>query len=187
MQHRARVPHRDPADPPRRRANRRRGHGTFANDRPPIAGVVGRDSGAFRSEVMDTVIVVVQAYLNMIYARRRVDVVYESLFLARDQSRITQIRIDVGASAPLDILQPRVTIATSEELLITSVADVRRAEDRLRALLNLPESEWDRPIIPTDPVDYEPSPDSTATALPNSSLNRSSSSSLRFPNSSGGS
>src|SRR5687767_15186674 len=32
----------------------------------------------------------------------------ESLFLARDQSRITQIRIDVGAAAPLDILQPRV-------------------------------------------------------------------------------
>ena len=47
------VPHRDPADPPRRRANRRRGHGTFANDRPPIAGVVGRQSGQFRSEVLD--------------------------------------------------------------------------------------------------------------------------------------
>ena len=47
------LPHPDPADPPRRRANRRRGHGTFANDRPPIAGVVGRESGAFRSEVLD--------------------------------------------------------------------------------------------------------------------------------------
>jgi transposase len=47
------IPHNDPADPPRRRANRRRGHGTFANDRPPIAGVVGRESGEFRSEVLD--------------------------------------------------------------------------------------------------------------------------------------
>ena len=47
------VPHDDPADPPRRRANRRRGHGTFANGRPPIAGVVGRESGEFRSEVLD--------------------------------------------------------------------------------------------------------------------------------------
>ncbi len=45
--------HDDPADPPRRRGNRRRGHGTFANDRPPIAGVVGRESGGFRSEVLD--------------------------------------------------------------------------------------------------------------------------------------
>src|SRR3954451_10146911 len=47
------IPHFDPADPPRRRANRRRGHGTFENDRPPIAGVVGRESGEFRSEVLD--------------------------------------------------------------------------------------------------------------------------------------
>ena len=47
------VPHDDPDDPPRRRANGRRGHGTFANDRPPIAGVVGRDSGEARLEVVD--------------------------------------------------------------------------------------------------------------------------------------
>ena len=35
-------PHRDPHDPPRRRANKRRGRGTYANDRPPIVGTVGR-------------------------------------------------------------------------------------------------------------------------------------------------
>jgi hypothetical protein len=38
-------PHRDPDDPPRRRANRFNGHGTFDNDRPPILGVIGRESG----------------------------------------------------------------------------------------------------------------------------------------------
>ncbi len=44
----------DPEDPPRRRANNRRGHGTFATDRPPIAGVVGRESGEVRMEVLET-------------------------------------------------------------------------------------------------------------------------------------
>ncbi len=44
----------DPDDPPRRRANSRRGHGTFANDRPPVAGMVGRDSGEVRLEVVDS-------------------------------------------------------------------------------------------------------------------------------------
>jgi transposase-like protein len=44
-------PHRDPKDPPRRRANKRRGRGTAANDRPPILGVVGRASGHIRLEV----------------------------------------------------------------------------------------------------------------------------------------
>jgi len=117
---------------------------------------LGVTEGAFKTVVMDVVSAVEQAYLDLAYARRNVEVVKEALFLARDQARITQIRIDVGASAPLDILQPRVQIATTEESLVTAVASVRNAEDRIRALLNLPRSEWDRPILPTDDVAYTP-------------------------------
>jgi len=47
------TPHRDPADPPRRRANKRKGHGTYANDRPPIISVVSRDTGEHRFWVCD--------------------------------------------------------------------------------------------------------------------------------------
>ena len=46
------IPHREPLDPPRRRANKRRGHGTFENDRPPIVGTVGRESNEVRLEVV---------------------------------------------------------------------------------------------------------------------------------------
>ena len=42
------TPHPAPADPPRRRANKRRGHGTYANDRPPIFSVVERGSHTVR-------------------------------------------------------------------------------------------------------------------------------------------
>jgi transposase-like protein len=45
------VPHRDPDDPPRRRANPVPGHGTWDNDRPPVCGVVGRTSGHIRLRV----------------------------------------------------------------------------------------------------------------------------------------
>jgi hypothetical protein len=38
-------PHPDPEDPPRRRANQARGHGTWDSDRPPVLGIVGRESG----------------------------------------------------------------------------------------------------------------------------------------------
>jgi hypothetical protein len=34
-----------------RRANKRRGHGNWDNDRPPMAGVVGRESGEANLEV----------------------------------------------------------------------------------------------------------------------------------------
>ena len=39
------MPHTDPDDPPRRRANQAKGHGTWETDRPPVPGVVGRRSG----------------------------------------------------------------------------------------------------------------------------------------------
>lgn len=133
---------------------------------------LGITQESFRTIVMNTVHSVEQAYLDLIYARRSVEVVKESLFLARDQARITQIRIDVGASAPLDILQPRVQIATTEESLVSAVASVRDAEDRLRALLNLPESEWDRPIVPTDDVSYQPMSIDVAAAVQEAIANR---------------
>lgn len=44
-------PHQDPKDPPRRRANKRRGHGTYENDRPPIVGTIGRKSKRVRLRV----------------------------------------------------------------------------------------------------------------------------------------
>lgn len=43
--------HANPADPPRCRANNRRGHGTYANDRPPVIGTVGRETGQVRLRV----------------------------------------------------------------------------------------------------------------------------------------
>jgi transposase len=45
--------HADPTDPPRRRANKRRGHGTYANARPPVVGTRGRQSGRCRLRVRE--------------------------------------------------------------------------------------------------------------------------------------
>src|SRR3954470_22357748 len=42
------TPHPEPTDPPRCRANKRRGRGTYANDRPPSIGVISRETGECR-------------------------------------------------------------------------------------------------------------------------------------------
>ena len=47
------TPPRDPTDPPRRRANKRKGHGTYAKDRPPIISIISRATGEQRFWVCD--------------------------------------------------------------------------------------------------------------------------------------
>lgn len=44
--------HGDPDDPPRCRANKQRGRGTYANDRPPVCAVIGRHSRQIRIRVL---------------------------------------------------------------------------------------------------------------------------------------
>ncbi|HVT03495.1 MAG TPA: TolC family protein [Thermoanaerobaculia bacterium] len=117
---------------------------------------LGISQEAFRAVMMDTVLAVENAYYDLIFARENLEVKKQSRFLAGDQARITQIRIDVGASAPLDILQPRVAIATNEEQVIAAFAAVRDAEDRLRQLMNLPVPEWSRPILPNEQIGFTP-------------------------------
>ena len=117
---------------------------------------LGINREAFRDALIDTVLEVEHAYYDLIFARQFQEVQSQSLQLGRDQERITQIRIDVGASAPLDILQPQVAVATREEALIVAEAAIRHVEDRLRQLLNLPMTEWNREIIPTDPIGFKP-------------------------------
>lgn len=126
---------------------------------------LGISEGAFRNALILTTLAVEQAYYELIYARQELEVRRQSATLARDQERITQIRIDVGASAPLDILQPRVAIATREEEVILAEARISAAEDRLRQLMNLPPEEWDRPIVPTETLDYERVTVDTVTAV----------------------
>ncbi len=44
--------HVDPAAPPRCRTNKQRGRGTHADDRPPVLGTVGRETGQVRLRVV---------------------------------------------------------------------------------------------------------------------------------------
>jgi transposase len=45
--------HRDPLDPPRRRANKAKGKGTYQNDRPPILSLISRSSHEVRYWVLE--------------------------------------------------------------------------------------------------------------------------------------
>jgi outer membrane protein TolC len=116
---------------------------------------LGISREAFRSVMLEAVDQVEAAYYDLVFAQRDLEVQQQSLDLAKEQERITQIRIDVGADAPLDILEPQVSIAQREQDVLLAEAALRAAEDTIRRLLNLPVEEWNRPIATNPNLEYQ--------------------------------
>ena len=123
-----------------------RNFGRDVNERFVVQARIGRDTNAFQFVVaVQTAIQTADsAYWDLVYA-------FENLKAKQDLNRITQIKIDVGAAAPIDIVQTEVTIAQREQDIITAEGLIGDAQDRLRRLLNVQSiPDWNRPIVPTD-------------------------------------
>ena len=103
-----------------------------------------------------TVNAVEQAYWDLVYALRNLEVKKEARTLAADLNRITKIKIDVGSLAPIDIVQTEVGIATAEQQIIIAEGLIGDAQDRLKRLLNFDPAKYSVPIVPTDEVRSEP-------------------------------
>lgn len=130
-----------------------RNFGTAVNQRFVVQARLTRDTSGwdFVRAVQSAIQLSEYAYWDLVYAVENLRAKKEALARAKDLNRITKIRIDVGALAPIDIVQTEVTIAQREQDIITAEGLVGDAQDRLRRLLNVQsQPDWSRPIIPTD-------------------------------------
>lgn len=130
-----------------------RNFGSTVTNRLVVQARYGRDSSAwaFVSQVQATVQNVDSAYWDLAYARALLASKQEALAIAKDLNRITQIKIDVGTFAPIDIVQTEVTVAQREQDIITAEGQIGDAEDRLKRILNVRNlPDWQRPVIPTE-------------------------------------
>ncbi|HSB63709.1 MAG TPA: TolC family protein, partial [Thermoanaerobaculia bacterium] len=130
-----------------------RNFGTAANERFVVQARLSRDSSAFDfvRAVQSAIQLSENAYWDLVYAVENLRAKQEALDRAKDLNRITKIKIDVGALAPIDIVQTEVTIAQREQDIITAEGLIGDAQDRLRRLLNVQsQPDWNRPIVPTD-------------------------------------
>ena len=109
----------------------------------------------FVRSVQGTVNAVEQAYWDLIYALRNLEVKKEARTLSAELNRITKIKIDVGSLAPIDIVQTEVGIATAEQEIIIAEGLIGDAQDRLKRLLNFDPAKWAIPIVPTDELRAE--------------------------------
>ena len=130
-----------------------RNFGRGVSTRFIVQARITRDISAwdFVRAVQATIQNVENAYWDLVYAQENLKSKQESLARASDLNRITKIKIDVGALAPIDVVQTEVTIAQREQDIILGEGLIGDAQDRLKRLLNVGSAaDWSRPIVPTD-------------------------------------
>jgi outer membrane protein TolC len=131
-----------------------RNFGRDVTERLIVQARIARDQSAwsFVVSVQTAVQTVENAYWDLLYALENLKAKQEALDRAKDFNRITKIKIDVGALAPIEIVQTEVTIAQREQDIILAEGQIGDAQDKLKRILNVKgKVEWDRPIVPTDP------------------------------------
>jgi len=121
-----------------------------------------RAGAAHRYEraVQNTMLTIVQAYWDLVFARENYVVVYQALQLALEQLDRTERKIEVGEVAPLDRVSDQAEVARRREELVTAENDIRDREDDLRRLVfDDGDGElWSRGLVPITGLGDFPEP-----------------------------
>jgi outer membrane protein TolC len=94
------------------------------------------------------------AYWDLVAALKGYTIQRDSLKLADEQLALTQRQIDAGILAPSDLITVESTQAQRAYSLLQAESQVGTASDALRTVLNLPPGDWDRPLLPIDPPQF---------------------------------
>ncbi|MFN8058709.1 MAG: TolC family protein [Vicinamibacterales bacterium] len=112
----------------------------------------------FRQTVANTVRSVKNAYWDLVFAYSNLEAQQQSLELARRTLKDNRTRVEVGTMAPIDIVEAEAEVARNEESVIVAEAQIKSAEDRLRALIFDPAAPdfWNLTLEPTDKPNPSP-------------------------------
>jgi len=124
---------------------------------------------ALRQTIATTMRTVRNAYWNLAYATASLRVQQQSLELAQESLRNTRSRVEIGTTPPIDIVEAESEVATREEAVIVAEAQIKTAEDALRALVFDPASPgfWTMTIEAVDVPSFEPIAVDTDAAVKN--------------------
>lgn len=111
----------------------------------------------FRQRAIETIAQVEQAYWNLAYTLRNLQVQIDAVKQARQQLESNQRLVAKGALAPIDIIAANSQITTFEQSVYTAQEDVTRAENTLKTIMLADRTapEWSRPITPISEVSLE--------------------------------
>jgi outer membrane protein len=108
-----------------------------------------------RASLIATLKATEDAYWDFLGALKEYEVRRTGLELARQQRLLSEKQIESGILPAADLIAAESTVAQRELAVIEADAAIARGADRLRRVLNLPRSEWTRPLVPVDPPRYE--------------------------------
>ena len=109
----------------------------------------------FRQRAIDVIVAVEQAYWNLAFALRNLQVQIDAVKQARTQLESNQRLVEKGVLPPIDLVAANAQITTFEQAVYAAQEDVTRAENTLKTLMlaDRTASEWSRPITPISPID----------------------------------
>jgi outer membrane protein TolC len=135
------------------------GFGTNATRAQIIIAENLRDQTAvgFEVQIIRLLADVELAYWELVATRQAISVTQQSLELAERLLEETRQRVEVGTSAPIDMVQSEATVATRHQELIYADNAAANAEDNLKGLLgfDLPH-EWQVRVEATDSYNIDP-------------------------------
>jgi outer membrane protein TolC len=115
---------------------------------------IARDAATLAGEVaaQDTVRDVINAYWELAYAAREIEIRTGSLELAKEQLRLTLFGIEAGAVAPTEALAVEQGIAVREEAILLAEIVVSERSLELRRLAGLEVGPGEIDIVATEPL-----------------------------------
>jgi len=111
-----------------------------------------------RQPAIETIAGVEQAYWDLTFALRNLEVQRETLLQVREQLESNRRLVDQGVLAPIELVAANAQSYTFEQNIFAAQEAITRAENNLKSLM-LPDrasSEWSRAITPVSPIDIEP-------------------------------
>ena len=114
------------------------------------------------------------AYFNLVAAISGLQVAQQSLDLARQSLKNNERRVEVGTTAPIDIISSEAEVARNEENVIVQQGNIEAAQDALRTLIMNPTQPdfWTTRIEPSEQPALTPQAIDVEAAISNAFANR---------------
>jgi HAE1 family hydrophobic/amphiphilic exporter-1 len=111
----------------------------------------------FRQRAIDTITQVEQAYWDLAFALRNLQVQIDAVKQARIQVESNQRLVQQGVLAPIDIVAAQNQVTTFEQNVYTAQEAVTRAENTLKTLILSERTAplWSRALTPVTPVNLQ--------------------------------